>query len=91
MKISLEEAKQYLRVDFDDDDFYIHMLLVSAEQTCMAILRTNDPDVLKSEPNVKIAMLYCVSYLYENRETANHSELNHNLRALLFSGRREIY
>ena len=40
MLVELDEMKNYLRVDFDDDDMLIDTLLVSAERICMDILRT---------------------------------------------------
>lgn len=89
--LTLEETKQYLRVDFDDDDLIIEAFLLSAERTCLDILRTSSKKKLEKDPNGRVAMLYCVGYLYENREKANHTELNRTLRALLFGGRREVF
>lgn len=39
MIVTLEEMKQYLRVDFDDDDFLIETLITSATRLCMDITR----------------------------------------------------
>ena len=39
MIVTLEEMKQYLRVDFDDDDFLIETLIISATRLCMDITR----------------------------------------------------
>lgn len=41
MIVTLEEMKQYLRVDFDDDDFLIETLITSATRLCMDITRQN--------------------------------------------------
>ena len=89
MIVTLEEMKQYLRVDFPDDDSLIEYLLSSAEKSCMDIMRTDDSDALTSEPNAKTAVLYTVAYLYEHREDADHHALMITLRALLFGSRRE--
>lgn len=89
MIVSLEEMKQYLRVDFPDDDSLIEYLMSSAEKICMDIMRTEDANALKSEPNAKTAVLYTVAYLYEHREDADHHALMITLRALLFGSRRE--
>lgn len=89
MLVSLEEMKQYLRVDYDDDDSLIEYLLSGAEKICMDIMRTDDTDVFVSEPNAKTAVLYTVAYLYEHREDADHHALMITLRALLFGSRRE--
>ena len=89
MIVSLEEMKQYLRVDFPDDDSLIEYLMSSAEKICMDIMRTEDADLLISEPNAKTAVLYTVAYLYEHREDADHHALMITLRSLLFGSRRE--
>lgn len=89
MIVTLEEMKQYLRVDYADDNSLIGYLLSSAEKICMDIMRTDDADVLKTEPNAKTAVLYTVAYLYEHREDADHHALMITLRALLFGSRRE--
>lgn len=89
MIVSLEDIKQYLRVDFADDDSLIEYLISSGEKICMNIMRTDDANALTSEPNAKTAVLYTVAYLYEHREDADHHALMITLRALLFGSRRE--
>ena len=89
MIVSLDEMKQYLRVDFPDDDSLIEYLMSSAEKICMDIMRTDDDNALTTEPNAKTAVLYTVAYLYEHREDADHHALMITLRALLFGSRRE--
>ncbi|MCR0611694.1 head-tail connector protein [[Clostridium] innocuum] len=89
MIVSLDEMKQYLRVDFPDDDSLIEYLMSSAEKICMDIMRTDDDNMLTTEPNAKTAVLYTVAYLYEHREDADHHALMITLRALLFGSRRE--
>ena len=42
MIVTLEEMKQYLRVDFDDDDFLIETLITSATRLCMDITRQDE-------------------------------------------------
>lgn len=89
MIVSVDEMKNYLRVDFDEDDVLLEQLLLGAEKTCMDIMRTDEIDTLKSEPNGKIAIMYTVAYLYEHREDADHHALTLTLRSLLFGSRRE--
>lgn len=89
MIVTLEEMKQYLRVDFPDDDSLIEYLISGAEKICKDIMRTDDASALTSEPNAKTAVLYTVAYLYEHREDADHHALMITLRALLFGSRRE--
>ncbi len=57
MIVSLEEMKQYLRVDYDDDDSLIQYLLNSAIQICKDILRTDDESTLEADPNGKASVL----------------------------------
>jgi uncharacterized phage protein (predicted DNA packaging) len=89
MVITLEEMKNYLRVDFDDDNVLIENLLVAAKKQCMDILRTDDESDLDSCFNGRIAVLFTVAYLYEHREEADHHALDLSLRALLFGSRKE--
>ena len=42
MVVTLEEMKQYLRVDYEDDDQLIAGFIVSAEQLCRDILRADE-------------------------------------------------
>ena len=84
MIVTLEEMKQYLRVDFDDDDFLIETLITSATRLCMDI-------VFEESENAKPAVYYAVAYLYEHREEADHHALTLTLRSLLFGSRKEAF
>lgn len=89
MLVTLADMKQYLRVDFEDEDALIETLLHSAEKMCMDILRTEDASVLEAVENAKAAVMYTVAYLYEHREEADHHALTLTLRSLLFGSRKE--
>ena len=91
MAVTLEEMKNYLRVDHDDDDSLIRHFLQSAEKTCMDIIRTDDRSVLEKDENAKTAVLYAAAYLYEHREEADHHAMMLTLRALLSSSRKEAF
>ena len=86
--ITLEEAKSYLRVDFDDEDEMIESLIQSSIKHSMDVARVDSEEDLSKNPNGKIAVLYMTAYLYEHREEADYSELNLTLRALLFEMRK---
>ncbi|MDU7889919.1 MAG: head-tail connector protein [Finegoldia magna] len=86
--ITLEEAKSYLRVDFDDEDEMIESLIQSSIKHSMDVARVESEEDLSKNPNGKIAVLYMTAYLYEHREEADYSELNLTLRALLFGDRK---
>lgn len=89
MLVTLEEMKQYLRVDYEDDDSLIVYLMQSAKRICMDIIRTDDDAVFLADDNAKPAMMYTVGYLYEHREDADHHALMITLRSLLFGSRQE--
>ncbi|MGT2681438.1 head-tail connector protein [Streptococcus porci] len=88
MSLTLEEVKQYVRVDSSDDDALLESLMLSAKQLCSHILRVDETDELLQKDEVKIAMLYAIAYLYEHREEANHKDLTLTLRSLLFGLRK---
>jgi uncharacterized phage protein (predicted DNA packaging) len=91
MLITLEEMKNYLRVDYDDDDRLIETLIASAQRICMDILRVDDTSLLYEVENAKPAIMYCVAYLFEHREEADHHALTITLRSLLFGSRKEVF
>ena len=45
--ISVEEMKQYLRIDFDDDDALLENLILSSERLCMDIARIKSRTVFE--------------------------------------------
>ena len=89
--VTLEEMKNYLRVDFDDDDSLLMHFIASAQKLCMDIARVEDESAFASEENAKIAVMYAAAYLYEHREEANHHALTLTLRSLLFGSRKEMF
>lgn len=86
MMVSLVEAKQYLKVEHDDEDGLIEQLLETSQQLCEDILRQS----IYSEV-LKTAILYGVAYLYEYREDANHRELKETLYHLLLAERKDVF
>lgn len=91
MTITVDEVKNYLRVDFSGDDELISQMITAAKKQCMDILRTDDESVLESASNGKIAIFFTVAYLYEHREEADHHALDLTLRSLLFGSREVIF
>lgn len=88
--LTLEEAKNYLRVDYADDDTLITGLIATAQKLCMDVTRMDDADQFAASGEyAHTAMLYTVAYLYEHREEADHRTLMLTLRALLFGIRKE--
>ncbi len=92
MILTLEEVKNYLRVDFEDDDELITQLIKSSEKRCYDILRVEKvEDETTVSDEFKIGVFYAVAYIYENRENADYNKLNLTLRALLNAERKEVF
>ena len=89
MIVTVKEMKDYLRVDFEDDDRLLSDLIEQGQQICMDVARIADEDVFEETTGARIAVMYAVAYLYEHREDADHKALTVGLRALLFGIRRE--
>ena len=83
MLVTLEETKEYLRIDGDYDDGLISGLIARAQSIILAILRKEEQDLAGDEPQLKTAVFYAVASLYEHREEADHKGLVLTLRALL--------
>lgn len=84
--ITLDEAKQYLRIDSNDEDDLIQSELSAAEQLVADVLRKDTLEDSNS-PLVTVAVLYALAYLNEHREEADHHALTITLRNLLFGER----
>ena len=100
--ISLEEAKSYLRVDTEDEDAMIAVLLSSAGRLCADVARltdeqwaavdadTDDAAIVPVRETMRVAILYALGYLFEHREDADHHGLQLTLRSLLFGIREGV-
>lgn len=88
--VSLSEAKNYLRVDGCEDDKLISDLLLTAKKLCMDVGRMTEEKFERNEDTTRTAMLFTVSYLYENRNTADFHKLTLTLRSLLFAQREGV-
>ena len=89
--LTLEETKQYLRVDSSDEDSFILGLIETGERLCADVARMEKSELEAHLTMVRIAVLYAAAYLYEHREQADHGELVQTLRALLFGIRKEVF
>ena len=65
--ITLKEAKNYLRVDYEEDDSLIQNLLSTAKNLVMDVGRMDESALAENEDIVRTAMLFALGYLYENR------------------------
>ena len=87
LAVTVDEMKNYLRVDFEDDDALIGDLIRQGKQICMDVTRIADADEFEKLQGTKIAVQYAAAYLYEHREEADHHQLVIDLRNLLFGVR----
>lgn len=85
--ITLKEAKNYLRVDYDEDDKLIQNLLLTAKNLVMDVGRMDEDAFTQNEDTVRTAMLFALGYLYENRSNPDYQKLTLNLRSILFAQR----
>ena len=88
--ITLNEAKNYLRVDHIEDDKLIQDLLLTAKKLCMDVGRMDEEQLAENEDTVRTAMLFALGYLYENRNTADMKKLSLSLRSILFAQREGV-
>lgn len=63
--LSLDDVKEFLRIDHTAEDGYISVLLLLAKEMCENYLRQTLPEPLSE--SVKQAMLIIIAHFYENR------------------------
>ena len=100
--VSLNGAKEYLRVDTEDEDATIGVLLSSAGRLCADVARlteeqweavnsdTEHASLTPVRETMKVAILYTLGYLFEHREEADHHDLTLTLRSILFAVREGV-
>lgn len=88
--VTLQEAKNYLRVDHSEDDKLIQDLLLTEKKLCMDVGRMGEEQLAENEDTVRTAMLFALGYLYENRNTADYKKLTLMLRSILFAQREGV-
>lgn len=91
MQVTLEKAKNYLRVDSSDDDALIKSLIITAETLVKETSRMSDEELAPYKEVVEIAELFTIAYLYEHREEADHKNLTETVKYLLFPIRKEVF
>ena len=91
MQVTLEKAKNYLRVDSSDDDALIKSLITTAETLVKETSRMSDEEIAPYKEVVEIAELFTIAYLYEHREEADYKNLTETVKYLLFPIRKEVF
>ena len=90
MIVSVDEMKNYLRVDYSDDDALIEKMIESSEKLCEDIARLSF-DEINDLKTIKIAVMYSVAFMYEHRENADYHALTISLRSLLEGDRKSVF
>lgn len=103
--VTLEEAKEYLRVDSADEEVTINSLLSAALLLSRDVGRVSDDtwtdviadpteededEIIRLREILKVSTLYALSYLFEHREEADHHDLMITMRNLLFAVREGV-
>lgn len=91
MQVTLEKAKNYLRVDSSDDDALIKSLITTAETLVKETSRMSDEELAPYKEVVEIAELFTIAYLYEHREEADYKNLTETVKYLLLPIRKEVF
>lgn len=66
--MTLNEVKEYLRLDTDAEDEYLNILIILAREMCENFTRTVMPSPLPE--SYRQAMLVCIGYFFEQRSGA---------------------
>lgn len=92
--IDIDFVKNYLRVDYDDDDALIQTIMVTAESFLMSYLDLDIEDIIEDygcipEPFV-ISYLAIISHWYDRREVQSHTNTEKEL-SYIFHGVLGLY
>ncbi|MFB7142073.1 head-tail connector protein [Gottfriedia sp. NPDC056225] len=80
--LTLNEAKSFLRIDFDDDDSDINSLVLAAD---LFVVGASSQNVDKESELYKLACKLLVSHWYLNREVVGKADkLAFSLNEILF-------
>ena len=88
--ITLNEAKNYLRIDYEEDDKLICSLLDTAKSLVKDVGRMDEKKLVENEDTTRTAMLFCLGYLYEKRSNPDYHALTMSLRSILFAQREGV-
>ena len=95
--LTLQETKDFLRLDGDDEDALVSSLIVTAKELTEGVLRRKRTEFKEVPETVHQAMLIVVATLYEERQVAKDKsgvdikETLDLVRRMLFAYRREVF
>jgi len=64
--LKLKELKQFLRIDHNDEDAFLGVLMLLSAEICLNFLRLDKK--LPNNESVKQAQMLICGYFYENRQ-----------------------
>lgn len=91
MIVTLEKTKEWLRVESTDDDALIESFILAAEEIVQGVLRFPFTDLETVPEEIKQAVWYTVSQLYELRESFDITSLLKTLKHLLYEFRKDAW
>lgn len=65
--VTLAEAKLHLRIDHDDEDAAIAMMIAAASEAVSDVVAAVDPDEIPAR--IKLAVLARVAIMFDNRDS----------------------
>ena len=85
MIVSLEECKKHLKIDSDDDDTVVERCMNAGISMVKSMLRVDDFTTFNKveKDQIRNAIYYAASYLYDFRENKDSTMLDLNLRGML--------
>lgn len=89
MLVTLKEYKEHLRVEHDEEDTYLELLLKMAQGAAEDFCKQSFEDAAPPEP-VRLAVLLHASHFYNNRENASkdaYAAMTQAFHALLWPHR----
>ena len=95
--LTLQETKDFIRLDGDDEDALVSSLIVTAKELTEGVLRRKLTEFKEVPETVHQAMLIVVATLYEERQVAKDKsgvdikETLDLVRRMLFAYRREVF
>ena len=95
--LTLQETKDFLRLDGDDEDALVSSLIVTAKELIEEVLRRKLTEFKEVPETVHQAMLIVVGTLYEERQVAKDKsgvdikETLDLVRRMLFAYRRDAF
>lgn len=83
--LTLEEAKNYLRIDYNEDDTLLQSLMIAAIDYLKDAIDDFDTKVEKDKfkSRAKIIALVLLQDWYDNREHAESKDLTYTIRSMI--------